>query len=591
MSLVVNSNLASFAIQRALDVNETSLRTAVQRLSSGLRVNSARDDAAGFAIAERMSAQVRGDAQAGRNTNDCISLLQTGDQALASMVDRLQHVRELALQSLNGVATGADRGALDQDAQASLREADRVANATNFNGRRLLDGTFGTGDIQVGAGSRDTLTVDLSTSVRTAKLGAIATATSADLRTLNGAGGGGGFMFAGTFTTVPIASFDFSRPDVALQVGSAQTSGGVATNYAGAGNAAVLSVDGHSVTLAANYGNTAGVVGAIQGQLGANYAVSQAGGDIRIARSASAPSPTAAVTVSAVSGANAAAFGASVSTAGTPASRNTHAGFTVDGHAVSLTTDVGDAGGLIAEIQSQLDAVRPGAYLVSGGASGISLQHVPAGDLPVLGNFTNNGAADFAQGPGAHLTLAAGDLSVQVGSAPAVSVTGSFSTAEALADAIAHKVAGVKSVHIDEQTGRLKINALQTITIGGVQADSGGALEFGQLSNPPSGSLDVAAVATRDGASDTVLRIDASIDTLMDRRSTFGSLLSRFEAVSSSLASQGGIVQAARSRIVDADVAGESAGLARAQVLQQAGVALLAQANARPESVLALLKS
>ena len=279
MSLVVNTNLASFAIQRSLDANASTLRTAVQRLSSGLRVNSARDDAAGLAISERMSAQARGDAQAGRNTNDCISLLQTGDQALASMVDRLQHVRELALQSLNGVATAADRLALDQDAQASLREADRVASATNFNGRRLLDGTFGTGDMQIGAGSRDTLSVDLSASVRTAKLGAIATATSADLRTLNGAGGGGGFMFAGTYTTVPISNFDFSRPDVALQVGSAQTAGGVATNYAGAGNAAVFSVDGHSVSLSTNYGSTAGVVGAIQGQLGAAYAVSQVGAD------------------------------------------------------------------------------------------------------------------------------------------------------------------------------------------------------------------------------------------------------------------------------------------------------------------------
>ena len=258
MPLVINSKLASFAIQRALDVSGGALQTSMQRLSSGLRVNSARDDAAGLAIAERMRAQARGDAQAGRNANDAVSLLQTGDQALAGMVERLQHVRELALESLGGVATDPDRSSLDQDVQASLREADRVASATSFNGRRLLDGTFGAGSFQIGAGSGDVLSVDLSTSVRTAKLGAIATATSADLRTLNGAGGGGGFVFAGTYTTVPIAAFDFSRPDVPLRVGSAQTSGGVATNYAGAGNAAVISVDGRSVTLASSYGSAAG---------------------------------------------------------------------------------------------------------------------------------------------------------------------------------------------------------------------------------------------------------------------------------------------------------------------------------------------
>ena len=205
---------------------------------------------------------------------------------------------------------------------------------------------------------------------------------------------------------------------------------------------------------------------------------------------------------------------------------------------------MGDAGGLIAAIQPQLDAASPGGYKVSGSAAGISLQRSPAGDLPAIGGFTDNGGAAFAQGPGAHLTLAAGDLSVQVGSGHAMDITGNFTTAEALADAIAHKVAGVNSVHIDEQTGRLKINAMQTITIAGTQAGSGGALEFAQLSNPPSGSLDVAAWRPSDGASDTVLRIDASIDTLVDRRGTFGSLLSRFDAISSSLASQGGIVQA-----------------------------------------------
>ena len=105
-------------------------------------------------------------------------------------------------------------------------------------------------------------------------------------------------------------------------------------------------------------------------------------------------------------------------------------------------------------------------------------------------------------------------------------------------------------------------------------------------------SFAVAAVATRDGASDTVLRIDASIDTLVARRATFGSLLSRFEAISSSPASQAVIVQGARgARVVDADVAGESANLLRAQVLQQAGIAMLAQANAQSASVLALLKT
>lgn len=591
MSLVVNSNLASLAIQRSLDVSGGSLRTSMQRLSSGLRVNSARDDAAGLAIAARMGAQVRGDAQASRNANDAISLLQTSDQALAGMVERLQRVRELAVQSLNGVATASDRSSLDRDAQASIREADRVASATSFNGRRLLDGSFGAGLFQIGAGRGDSLSVDLSTSVRTARLGAIATATSGDLRTLDDAGGGGGFAFAGTYTTVAISTFDFSRPDVPLRVGYAQTAAGVPADYSGAGNDAVLSVDGHAVTLASNYGSTAGVVGAIQSQLGGGYVVSQNGGQLKIAHAPSGSASSAAVSLSAVSGGNAAAFDGGTSTAGNPASSSTHAGFVVDGHAISLTDDVGDAGGLIGAIQQQLDAARPGAYLVSGSAAGISVLRQPAGGVqPAVGGFTGIGESVFAQRAGAHLTLAAGDLSVQVGEGAAVGVTGDFGTAQSLAAAIERKVPGVLSVHIDELTGRLKINARDTITLAGSAAVTGGALEFSPLSNPPSGSLDMAKVTTRDGASDTVLRIDAAIDTLADQRATVGSLLSRFESISASLASQQGIAQAARGRVVDADIASESANASRAQVLQQAGVALLAQANAQPSAVLSLLR-
>ena len=595
MSLVVNSNIASIATRRALDRNQGTLQVAMQRLSSGLRVNSARDDAAGLAIAARMTSEARGDAVALRNTNDGISLLQTGDQALASMTDRLQHVREVAVQALNGTLGESDRSALDRDVQAALKEADRVAGATSFNGKKLLDGSFGSGDFQVGAHSGDTVAVDLSTSVRTSKLGAIATATSADLRTLNGGGAGGGFQFAGTYTTVPITNFDFSRPDVPLHPGSTLVDAGVATNYAGAGNSAVISVDGRNVTLASNYGSLGGVVGAIQSQLDGSapgsYVVSQSSGQVKIAKTSGASNAPGAPAIAAVSGSNAAAFASNAPTNGNAASSNTHAGFTVDGHRVSLTSDVGDANGLIGAIQQQLDTGAPGVYSVSGGASGISIQHAQAGALPSIGGFTDTGGAVFARGPGAHLTLAAGDLSVQVGSGHAIDITGNFTTAESLANAIQAKVPAVSSVHIDEQTGQLKINATQTITLAGNQAGGSGALDFAQLSNPPSGSLDDAAVTNQDNASDTVLRIDAAIDTLAGQRSTFGSLLARFDTISSSVQRQQAIVEGSRGRIVDADFAGESASLARSQVLQQAGVALLAQANAQPSQVLQLLRS
>jgi flagellin len=589
MPLTIGTNASALAAIAGLSRQQNAVALAVQRLSSGLRVNTARDDAAGLAISERMTARVRGAQQAQRNANDGISLFQTGDRALASMIERLQHMRELALEALNGTATSSDRAALDLDVKGSLAEADRIAAGTTFNGKALLDGSFGTGHFQVGAESADLLDVDLSTSVRAARLGAIATATSADLRTLSGSGG---LAFAGTYTTTPLASMDFSKPALPLAPGAVLTTGTPATDYSGAGNAATIAVDGHAVALAANYGSTAGVAAAIQAQLGAAapgaYAVTAQGAQIRIAHVAGAPGSAAAPAVGSVAGANAAAFDGGTATAGHPAQASTHAGFSVDGNPVQLVADyTGNAGGLVADIQAQLDDDARGRYRVSGSAAGISITHVGAIDRPRLGDFTGTGAAAFGQSAPVQLALAAGALSVAVGSGPAVDVTGVFDTPQALAQAI-ERVPGVMSVHIDQDTGRMRINAARTLTMGGTE--SSGELAFQSLVNPPGGSLDDAGVASTDRASDTVLRLDVAVDQLNSQRASFGATLERLDAVVAQQQQQEGATSAARGRIVDADFADETARLTRAQVLQQAGAALVAQANASATDVLTLLR-
>ncbi|KNZ31913.1 MAG: flagellin [Methylibium sp. NZG] len=159
MSLTINTNASSLTAQRNLNGSQGSLSTSMQRLSSGLRVNSAKDDAAGLAIAERMNAQTRGLNVAGRNANDGISLAQTAEGALGKVGDMLQRMRELAVQSSNATNSADDRKALQAEVNQLRDEIDRVAKNTSFNGQKLLNGSFSAATFQVGANSGETITV------------------------------------------------------------------------------------------------------------------------------------------------------------------------------------------------------------------------------------------------------------------------------------------------------------------------------------------------------------------------------------------------------------------------------------------------
>src|SRR5882724_880138 len=143
MPLTINTNLISLNAQRNLTTSQSSLATSLQRLSSGLRINSAKDDAAGLAISNRFTTQINGLNVAARNANDGISLAQTAESALGELTNNLQRIRELAVQSANASNSSSDRAALDQEVQQRLAEVDRVATQTAFNGQKVLNGTFG----------------------------------------------------------------------------------------------------------------------------------------------------------------------------------------------------------------------------------------------------------------------------------------------------------------------------------------------------------------------------------------------------------------------------------------------------------------
>ena len=178
MAMTINTNVVSINAQRNLSLSGGSLSTTMQRLSSGLRVNSAKDDAAGLAIAERMNAQSRGLAVAARNANDGISLAQTAEGALGKVGDMLQRMRELAVQSSNATNSEDDRKALQAEVSQLSSEIDRIAKTTSFNGQKILNGSFTGGVFQVGAGAGDNITVG---GIANAKIDALSDAKFAEL--------------------------------------------------------------------------------------------------------------------------------------------------------------------------------------------------------------------------------------------------------------------------------------------------------------------------------------------------------------------------------------------------------------------------
>jgi len=173
MPLYINTNSASLASQRALTTSNNALQTSLQRLSSGQRINTSKDDAAGMGISNRMTTQINGLNQAARNAGDAISLSQVTEGALGEVTKNLQRVRELAVQSANATNSSGDRAVLDQEVQLRFAEIDRIASQTNFNGQKVLDGTFGTSTFQVGANAGETISVNLSASVKSAALGKV----------------------------------------------------------------------------------------------------------------------------------------------------------------------------------------------------------------------------------------------------------------------------------------------------------------------------------------------------------------------------------------------------------------------------------
>jgi len=212
--LTINTNIISLMAENNLTSTQSSLGTSMQRLSSGLRINSAKDDAAGLAITDQMTAQINGLDQAGRNANDGISLAQTADGALQSITNNLQTIRQLAVQSANATNSSTDRADLQTEAASLLQEIDRVANTTQFNNVKLLDGSFTGATFQVGANANDTITVASLTDANTAALSSV-TAANGQSSSVTG---------ISSLTAVGAGALVINGVDVGASIGAAGTS-------------------------------------------------------------------------------------------------------------------------------------------------------------------------------------------------------------------------------------------------------------------------------------------------------------------------------------------------------------------------------
>ncbi|HKU15524.1 MAG TPA: flagellin [Steroidobacteraceae bacterium] len=513
MPQVINTNVMSLNAQRNLSTSGGQLATALQRLSSGLRINSAKDDAAGLAISERFTTQIRGLNQAVRNASDGISLSQTAEGALAELTNNLQRVRELAVQAANATNSSSDRAALDQEVQQRLAEIDRIAVQTSFNGQKVLDGTFGTATFQVGANVGETISVGLSTNMRTIALGK--TADYVGAATYNSALNVG--QQGGSVTTTALAGGDMT---IALGSGQA-VSVGASASYAGSAN---------GQGAASAYAKAAAINGAGIGGLTA-----VADTTVQVAFTQVDASATANDTYS-------------LSINGTAIYTNATSVITGAAAATAINAN-SSATGVVATFDSANNRM--------------TLQAVDGRDIAVSQTIGSAGTANQGfNGTGA-------------GTNNTVNAALQFNTALGATTA----VTGV---------GSIRLVAADTIVIGGnTPANSGFAAGSLALGNS---ALNSASVTTVSNANTAITRVDAALTAVSSLRSTLGAIQNRFESTITNLTTAAENLTSSRSRIQDADFAAETALLTRAQILQQAGTAILAQANAVPQNVLSLLR-
>jgi len=613
MAQIINTNIASLNAQRNLTRSQSQLNVSLQRLSSGLRINSAKDDAAGLAISERFTTQIRGLNQAARNANDGISLAQTAEGALGEASNALQRIRELAIQSANSTNSVSDRTALNSEAAQLLSEIQRNAQTTSFNGQKILDGSFSTAQFQVGAEANQTISFGI-TGATTNLLGAYQTTSAAAVTTT---------AFDGTAAA-------FSINGVAVAASASTGSAGVTSGSAAAKVTAVNSVTSQTGVTATATNTLAGIapiagIGLSNGDLVINGV---AVGSIASASTAAVQGQNAATAINAVS-----------NQTGVTATRNSSTGAltltAADGRDITISsgnagttqivTNIFNAVGLDASTGANPTGSNTQTSTVSSnfrtGTGTATTGEVLAGDTIVVDGITYEfnlvGAAstsnvEVAIAADAANTVVAGALRDAVNaqrtagnttvSAAAAGAVVTFTNALVGAESIG-AVDGIDTdsgiAHSAETAGTDAVGTTGVVNGGTLTLSSdknftftGTALAAAGLGSASTAltQLDSVDISTVGGANSAISVLDGALAQISTIRADLGAIQNRFESTIANLTATSENLSSARSRVQDADFASETAALTRAQILQQAGVAILSQANALPQLVLSLLQ-
>jgi flagellin len=500
MSLILNTNIASLNAQNNLQGSQASLSTSLERLSSGLRINSAADDAAGLAISSQFTTQINGTNQAVRNANDAVSEAQTAGGALSTVVSNLQSIRTLAVEAANGSNSASDRQALDAQVQQQIQEVTQIASQTSFNGLSVLNGTSGVTTYQVGANVGNTISINLTQGVGANQIGGVASSLT---------------EVTGTATTGGLKIAVGNAP--AVTVGA---SGGFATTATTSGTGAFA------------------------------Y---QSGG--------SAYAQAAAINEAGVSGLTATATNNQLATFGAPT--GTYA-LSINGVSVISSATVPTVGDVINAINSF--STQDGGVTAAAATGGFVLTAADGSDIQIKQTATSGGIS----------AIQAYDPNASAGAGAVI--TGTTAAAVGFAGAA---VVG---------SGQLSLSAGQNVQVSGATADLTASGYAAATTVTATGTLAGKNVLTVAGANATIQAVDSALQTVSGFQSQLGAIQNRFTAAVGNLQSTAQNLTQSRSTIQDADFAAETANLTQAQVLEQAGISVLAQANQQPQLILKLLQ-
>jgi len=564
MALTVNTNITSLGVQKNLNRASDALGTSMSRLSSGLKINSAKDDAAGLQIANRLTSQVKGLAVGVKNANDGISIAQTAEGAMQESTNILQRMRELALQSANGSNSDDDRASLQQEFTALTGELNRIASTTTFGGRNLLDGSFGSTSFQVGANANETISFGMGNLSATGLKGTYSEANVAGVATQMKASvtGSLNYQVGGAFTTTTAdETLTLNGTDIALATGT--------------------DIDGAIAAINAKTSDT-GVT-----------AIKDSAGELQLtSKKAFTASASSAGVIAGISGTEV--------TAAKNTKLNNAAEISINGVSIALAAQdpLGGATSVVSKINAETANTGVTASLTSDGR--LQLDSTDAGVATGKAITLADGSGASGAGTLAALGLSAGTTETKLTANTSLNINGvevkfnQGSTMDEIISSINSASTGVTASKVTT-AGADKISLFSDKDIKISEGSAGTGLTMLGLT---AGSTTAAAqnttmsdlsILTADSSQQAVQALDSAIQQVDSQRAQLGAVQNRFNSTVSNLQSISENSTAARSRVQDADFASETAELTKQQTLQQASTAILSQANQLPSSVLKLL--